>query len=265
VKSNSSLIRLLQMPAHYGGLALAASLLCLVFSGTLSLAQKSIPEQVEWSWYARPAHPDSKLPNVLLLGDSISRNYQPRVAEQLAGIANVYLFATSASISDPRLVAQITEFERLERVHFAVVHFNNGMHGWDYKESDYEKGFPLFVHAMKKSFGSRVALIWASTTPVKKDQDGGASNARIAARNAIAQNALHGMPIAIDDQYALMLQHGDLYADSVHFNSAGSQLQGDQAVHYIRAALAGDHSSGASREVARPTVQPAAKPMKEAK
>jgi len=265
VKRNSPLIRLRQMPVHYGGLVLVASLLCLVFSGSLSLAQKSIPEQVEWSWYARPAHPDSKLPNVLLLGDSISRNYQPRVAEQLAGIANVYLFASSASIPDPRLVAQIAEFERLERVHFAVVHFNNGMHGWDYKESDYEKGFPLFIHAMKKSFGSRVALIWASTTPVKKDQDGGASNARITARNSIAQHVLHGMPIAVDDQYTLMLQHGDLYADSVHFNSAGSQLQGDQAVHYIRAALAGDHSSGANRRDGQPAAQPAADPEKEAK
>jgi hypothetical protein len=63
----------------------------------------SIPEEIEWTWEVRPAHPDPKLPNVLLLGDSITRNYFPQVVKDLTGIANVYLMAVSTSVGDPRL------------------------------------------------------------------------------------------------------------------------------------------------------------------
>src|SRR5277367_83666 len=101
------------------------------------LAQKSvsIPEEIEWTWEVRPPHPDAKLPNVLLLGDSISRNYFPEVTKDLTGVANVYLMAVSTSVGDPRLSHQIAEFKAMEKVRFRVVHFNNGMHGWSYTEA----------------------------------------------------------------------------------------------------------------------------------
>jgi hypothetical protein len=63
----------------------------------------SRPEEIEWTWEVRPTHADSKLPNVLLVGDSISRNYYPEVQRSLYDVANVHLWATSASIGDPRL------------------------------------------------------------------------------------------------------------------------------------------------------------------
>src|SRR5580700_10269804 len=61
-------------------------------------APLSIPEEIEWTWEVRPPHPDPKLPNVLLLGDSISRNYFPEVTKELAGTANVNLMASSTSV-----------------------------------------------------------------------------------------------------------------------------------------------------------------------
>ena len=82
--------------------------LALVFpsliSGPGATAQHvSIPEEIEWTWEVRPPHPDPRLPNVLLLGDSLSRNYFPEVTKDLAGTANVYLMASSTSVGDPRL------------------------------------------------------------------------------------------------------------------------------------------------------------------
>lgn len=50
----------------------------------------SILEMIEWTWEVRPAHPDLKLPDVLLLGDTITRNYFSEVTKDLAGTANVY-------------------------------------------------------------------------------------------------------------------------------------------------------------------------------
>lgn len=218
-------------------LVVCAAAICILASNSFAVAEKSIPEEIEWAWYARPVHPNATLPNVLLLGDSICRNYYPRVTEQLAGVANVYLLATSASIGDPRLLAQIREFERLEAVPFAVVHFNNGMHGWDYSEMQYRLAFPAFLRAVRKIGKGHAVLIWTSTTPVKIDKPERASNDRIAARNAIALSALERQNIAVDDQHALMIQHQNLYADTVHYNAAGSEIQGDQAAVVIRNAL----------------------------
>lgn len=211
------------------------SLLCI----TPLLAQKisSIPEEIEWTWEVRPAHPDSKLPNVLLLGDSISRNYFPQVTEDLAGIANVYLMTTSASVGDPRLPHQIAEFAAMEGIQFRVVHFNNGMHGWGYSELQYRAAFPGFLQAVRNLVGSNGTMVWATTTPVRPDATNGATNPRVDARNAIAKSLVQAAGIAVDDQHALMMQHQDSYQDSLHFNASGASLQGDQAAATIKTAL----------------------------
>jgi hypothetical protein len=197
----------------------------------------SFPEEIEWTWEVRPPHPDPKLPNVLLLGDSISRNYFPQVGKDLAGIANVYLMASSTSVGDPRLPHQIAEFAAMENEHFRVVHFNNGMHGWAYSEAQYRAAFPGFLRSVHSLLGKDGALIWANTTPVKAGAENGATNSRIDQRNAIAQTIVEAVGIPIDDQHALMMKHLDLYLDSVHFNPVGAGIQGDQAATTIRAAL----------------------------
>jgi hypothetical protein len=218
--------------------------LLLIVAGVLSaVAQqpRSIPEEIEWTWEVRPPHPDPKLPNVLLLGDSISRNYFPEVTKDLEGVANVYLMASSTCVGDPRLPHQIAEFASLEHVRFRVVHFNNGMHGWDYSETEYKAAFPEFLLAARSLVDKDGTLIWADTTPIRPDASNGASNPRIEARNAIALAFVKPAGILIDDQHGLMTQHGDLHEDDVHFNPAGARIQGDQAASIIRSALLGTH------------------------
>jgi len=195
-------------------------------------------EEIEWTWEVRPVAADPKLPNVLLLGDSITRAYFPEVKKELAGVANVYLMASSTSVGDPRLERQIDEFKAAEGVEFAVVHFNNGMHGWEYSEEEYKAAFGAFVGEMR-AIAPKAKLIWTTTTPVRAEKSPGPTNARVAARNAIAAAALSGSGggVAVDDQFALMSKHGDLHQDDVHFNDAGAALQGKQAAEGIRRAL----------------------------
>ena len=110
----------------------------------------SRPEEVEWTWEVRPAHIDLKLPNVLLGGDSITRNYYPEVQRQLADVANVYLFAASTSIGDSRLPHQLDEFSAMEAVPFKVVHFNNGMHGWPIQKRSTRSPFRrIYTHCIR--------------------------------------------------------------------------------------------------------------------
>lgn len=220
--------------------------LTLALAGSISAAAQDaakIPEEIEWTWEVRPAHADAKLPNVLLLGDSITRNYFPEVTKDLSGIANVYLMASSTCLGDPRLEPQIAEFAAMEGVRFQVVHFNNGMHGWGYSEAQYKSAFPGLIRAVRALTTNSGALIWASTTPVRLDKDIGPTNARVDERNEIALSFMKAAGIAVDDQHALMMQHRDLYADDVHFNDAGAKIQGDQAAAQIRAAIGMDHST----------------------
>jgi hypothetical protein len=217
----------------------ACGLALLTANSAEVLAQKSvsIPEEIEWTWEVRPAHPDAKLPNVLLLGDSISRNYFPQVTKDLEGVANVYLFAASTSVGDPRLAREISEFAVMENVHFRVVHFNNGMHGWGYTESQYKAAFPALLKSVRGLVGKDGSLVWANITPVKPNAFNGATNPRIDERNAIALAVVSANKVPVDDQHTLMMKHLDLYEDTVHFNPAGAAIMGDQAAETIRAVL----------------------------
>jgi hypothetical protein len=202
----------------------------------LAQARTSIPEETEWIWEVRPSHPAPQLPNILLLGDSITRNYFPQVTKDFDGIANVYLMASSASVGDPRLPTQIAEFSAMEQVPFRIVHFNNGMHGWSYSEVQFQSAFPAFLSALHAVSGHG-KLIWATITPIKPPAANGATNTRIDARNTIAKALVAAEKIPIDDQHALVSGHPDLYQDTVHFHQAGSQLMGDQVAATIKQAL----------------------------
>jgi hypothetical protein len=218
-------------------LLLAVLLLC---AGRYTAAAKkavSLPEEIEWTWEVRPLHPNPQLPSVLLVGDSITRNYYPDVVKDLAGTANVYLFASSTCTGDPRLPHQLAEFGAMEHVLFRVVHFNNGMHGWEYTEEEYRAGFPALLRSVRALAGRNGKLIWASTTSVGPDPFNQATNPRIDARNEIARRFVEQAGIPIDNQHALMMNHSDLYVDSVHFNPAGAAIQGTQVAATIRRAL----------------------------
>ena len=205
-------------------------LICMVVAvagSVVAQQRRSVTEKIEWTYTDRPEVPDAALPSVLLVGDSITRAYYKAVADDLAGKANCYYFATSVSVGDERLAPQLAEYFRMIGVRFDVIHFNNGMHGWGYTEEEYRRYFPELLTAVRAGAPS-ARLIWATTTPVRKDKQGGATNARIDARNAIAAELVAKQGIAVDDQHALMLAHQDLHADDVHFNADGSAIQGRQ-------------------------------------
>lgn len=215
----------------------------LFFCAWSATAQSRVPitEKIEWTWTDRPDSAVAGLPNVLLEGDSITRGYYPAAVKDLAGVANVYLFATSASSGDPRLPGQLRDYFSMMGLKFAVVHFNNGMHGWGYTEPQYGVGLPGMIAALRKG-APRATLIWADTTPVLHDSisdpaTGGSSNARIDERNRLAAAIMSKEGIAIDDQHALMLAHQDTHNGDVHFTEAGSAIQAAQVAQSIRHAL----------------------------
>lgn len=237
--SRKSLLVLPLLMVMYGSHALSQT------PATKASRPVSLLEKVEWTWADRAETIDPTLPNVLLVGDSITRAYFPDVTKLLAGRANVYLFATSCAAGDPRLPGQLHDYFSMQPISFSVIHFNNGMHGWAYADSIYISALPEIVAIMRKNQPAS-RLIWSSTTPMRADKPDGASNPRIDERNAGAAAVMKRAGIPIDDQHLLMSAHNDLHADDVHYNPAGSKLQAQQVFDTISHLLPAN-VSGAGR------------------
>jgi lysophospholipase L1-like esterase len=202
-------------------LALSAALAVSLVTACSAPAEPS-HESIEWCdiWISHAN--ETNLPRVLLIGDSITRDYYPEVEKRLAGKAFVARLTTSRFLADPVLLKEIELV--LDQMKFDVIHFNNGMHGWQYTEADYRKGFPAFLETIR-AHAPKARLLWAATTPLRDGKGANYSNERIAARNAIAAEIAAGRNIPGDDLNSPMCGHPEYHSDNVHFNSQGIQIQ----------------------------------------
>ena len=84
-------------------------------------------EQCEWihSWCDETAQND--LPRVLLVGDSITNNYQEKVRGLLKGICYVDYISTSYAI-DTKIYNQLV-YAFMTDSKYDLIHFNHGLHG----------------------------------------------------------------------------------------------------------------------------------------
>jgi len=188
-----------------------------------------VREAIEWCDIWIPDAAGTKLPRVLLIGDSITRGYYDQVAEKLRGKASVARLATSKSIGDPSLLSEVALV--LGQCRFDVVHFNNGLHGFGYADEEYRAHFPELVATIRKH-APKAKLIWATITPIRTPGrlDAVASGTeRVKARNRIAREYVTKERIAIDDLYGLVDIHPEYFSqDGVHFNAKGIAVQAAQ-------------------------------------
>src|SRR5580765_7620974 len=184
-------------------------------------------ESIEWCdiWISHAN--ETNLPRVLLIGDSIAREYYPEVEKRLAGKAFVARLATSRFVADPVLLKEIELV--LDQTKFDVIHFNNGMHGWQHSEAEYREAFSKFIKAIR-THAPKAKLIWATTTPLRDgkgvtyDTKAEYSDDRIAARNAIAAEIVASQNIPTVDLNTAVRGHPEYHSDNVHFNGQGVQI-----------------------------------------
>src|SRR6266516_6546925 len=129
--------------------AISTVIFSLLFPLSIAAAAPPAREAIEWCdiWISHAN--ETNLPRVLLIGDSIARYYYPEVEKRLAGKAFVARLATSRFLADPVLLKEIEMV--LEGTKFDVIHFNNGMHGWQHSEEAYRKAFPKLIKTDRKS------------------------------------------------------------------------------------------------------------------
>jgi lysophospholipase L1-like esterase len=193
-----------------------------------------VRENIEWCNIWIPDTNGTKLPRVLLIGDSITGGYGELVANHLKGKTYVARLTTSKSVGDPVLLAEVALV--LDQCRFGVVHFNNGLHGSGYSEEEYQKHFPELVATIRKH-APKARLIWATTTPVRNTADlkSLAEFAkRVQARNKIAAEIVAKEGIAVDDLYGLVKDHPEYWSnDGVHFNSLGTAAEAEQVAKCV--------------------------------
>ena len=209
----------------------------LLGAASLSAADQAAPkrEGIEWLdvWVTSGNKPAAS-PRVLLIGDSITRAYYGEAAKAMGDKVVCDRLATSAGLGDPLLPLQIELM--LHQYHYDVVHMNNGMHGWDYSESEYGAAIRPLLKVLQRG-APQARLIWATTTPTA----GGAQdrNPRIIERNRLVRTALAGTDVVIDDLYAVIAADATVISkDGVHMDPKGSAALGAQVARAVAAALA---------------------------
>lgn len=115
--------------------------------------------------------------------------------------------STSKSVGDSRLLQEVAL--ALGYHQFDIVHFNNGMYGWDYSEKEYKAAFPDLLQTIRQG-APAVKLIWANTTPIRSGQTMNKfdlRNERVKERNRIVCEYLKDKQVQINDLYVVAMNN----------------------------------------------------------
>ena len=185
-------------------------------------------ESIEWSdIWVDAADEDTTLPRVLLVGDSIARSYYSCVSTHLAGKAVCARVATSKCVCDPVFIRELQLV--LDEYRFAVIHLNNGLHGWGYTEENYADGLKKIVDFIMTQH-SCSKLILGSSTPLwvaGKPGIPAANIERVRERNRIMLELCRQRKVVFNDLFAAVVEHPEYFADDgVHFIESGQGALG---------------------------------------
>jgi lysophospholipase L1-like esterase len=210
---------------------------------------------------ARPTdlrfQPNPALPNVLLLGDSISIGYTLPVRSLLAGKANVFRPVTANGVAENcsdtgKGVADLDRWLAAQPK-WDVIHFNWGLHDLKHMKpgaptpttsadpndpplrslADYRANLEKIVARLKQT-GAR--LVFATTTPVPEGvKNPYRSPADPARYNAIASEVMQAQGVRVNDLFAVIQPRvAELQLPTnVHFNNQGSAALAKQVAAVI--------------------------------
>lgn len=208
---------------------------------------------------ANLAQASEKLPQVLIIGDSISIGYTPFVQAMMTNRAEV-------AHAPGNNAATVTGLKRLDQwlgaKKWDVVHFNFGLHDLKYvdpatAETDmaklisvatgkqwvpveaYEANLKALVQRLKKT-GAR--LVWCSTTPVPEGANGRVPGDEVK-YNAAALRVMRAEGVQVNDLCAFVGDPKSRDAmggkpKDVHYTNAGSKALAGEVVKALEQALA---------------------------
>ena len=189
---------------------------------------------------------NSALPRVLIIGDSISIGYTPRVRKLLKGKANVHRPKTNcrwSAYGNEKILDWIGNSK------WDLIHFNFGLwdwYGWKQEKKatleSYAKNLESIVGKLK-STGAK--LVFAVTTPPcigpEKKVQFIVSDERAESFNRSALAVMGKNNVIINDLYSLIGNNRKQYQrdeNDVHYNDAGRDLLAKEVAKVINKELA---------------------------
>jgi lysophospholipase L1-like esterase len=167
---------------------------------------------------------NSKLPKVLLLGDSISGGYARDVENLLRDKAKV-VHEGDIGYATPYTTPALEKLdELLAWTHWDIVHFNFGLNDFEgsrLSPEQYERNLREIVRRLKSA---KCALIWCSTTPIVPGKLSSNRDYRDVVRyNDVARKVMEENKIPIDDLYSFALPRLKeiQIKEDVHFKPEG--------------------------------------------
>ncbi len=197
-------------------------------------------ERIEWCdiWVKDAERKKAK--RALFVGDSITRGYYALVEKELDGALSCARCCTSRFLSDPVFFKELDLV--LSQYEFDVVHLNNGLHGWDYREKEFEQGLEPFVEfVQEKAPKAKVALatctpIWDTAALDRPDK----RNKRVLVRNASIRKVAKRMAVPVDDLHAVVTARPDcVCGDGVHFLDSGNRRLAAAVAGFVRSLISG--------------------------
>ncbi|MPY90235.1 MAG: SGNH/GDSL hydrolase family protein [Luteitalea sp.] len=206
------------------------------------------------------AQSQNGLPNVLLLGDSISVGYTQFVQELLKGKANVK--RPLRENGDPEnclgTTNGVSHIDRwLGDTRWDVIHFNFGLHDLKHvdpvtrrpsenpehpQEADLTTYRKNLTEIVKKLVATEADLIFATTTPYPDKPDGPVRRADQPAKyNEVALKIMKQFGVMIDDLYSFALPRltETQRPHNVHFTDEGSKGLAKQVAEKILMSIQG--------------------------
>lgn len=189
-------------------------------------------ERYEWikSWCDEADKTDK--PRVLLVGDSITEGYQAIVRELLTDVCYVDFLATSYAVDNKLFADMVEGFAK--NSHYAVVHFNHGLHGVHMCPRTYKSKVKNLVLRLSE----RSKIILAETTIVYKEGNRRLDpvwRKRVTERNDVVAELITELDCAWDRLYDISekipLEERD--ADGVHYLAAGYEMLADSVAKSI--------------------------------
>tara|TARA_R110002072_G_scaffold302615_1_gene486847 strand:- start:135401 stop:136210 length:810 start_codon:yes stop_codon:yes gene_type:complete len=206
--------------------------------------------------FSNPKKDNPDLPNVLLIGDSISIGYTAYVRRQLKGKADVFRVPVNARNSVYGL-AQLNKWLALESFKWDVIHFNWGL--WDlcYRHpksktqgnrdkvngtlteslDGYRTNLEKIVARLKET---EATLIWCATTPVPEGEAGRKTGDDLK-YNQVAAEIMKANGVLINDLHShalLKLPETMVREGDVHFTEPGYIHLADKVSRDISSAIA---------------------------
>jgi hypothetical protein len=204
---------------------------------------------------------DPHLPNVLLIGDSISIQYTPVVHSQLKGIANIVRPYDRKQSQPVNCGSTLTGLDGIDQWlgtnHWDVIHFNWGLHDLCYRNpqvthiygnrdkvngvrsvsiDQYRSNLEELVVRLKRTGAN---LIWASTTVIPGGEPGRFRGDEIEC-NRIALEIMKKNGVAIDDLHGLSSTFSEKLFQApgdVHYSEEGFKKLGEQVARVVLGVL----------------------------